>query len=137
MIPNNITPLDIEILARTIYGEARGEHRNGKVAVAWVILNRTKDRRWRKDVMGVCLQPKQFSCWLESDPNRQKLRQVQLDDPLYRECYSVAMSVCTGGEQDPTDGSTHYHVNTLSPNWSKNKVPVCRIGNHSFFNDIA
>ena len=137
MIPTNITPLDIEILARTIYGEARGEYRNGKVAVAWVILNRTSAPRWKSDIMSVCLQPKQFSCWLPKDPNFQKLKSIQMDDVHYRECYGVAIAVCTGVDADNTSGSKHYHASKIKPNWARGKTPVCRIGNHSFYNDIA
>ena len=37
---------DIDILARTIYGEARGEKTAGKKAVACVIMNRYKSKKW-------------------------------------------------------------------------------------------
>ena len=65
--------VDIDTLARTIYGEARGESRQGKIAVACVILNRVKRKKmcgWREingykvaTVAATCLKPWQFSCW--------------------------------------------------------------------------
>lgn len=67
---------DTDILARTIYGEARGESISGQEAIASVILNRVAfaKRRgrywWGNTIAGVCLAPWQFSCWNENDPNR-------------------------------------------------------------------
>ena len=136
MIPTNITPLDLDILSRTIWGEARGESRIGKVAVAWVIMNRTSHiRRWPKDVMGVCLEKYQFSCWLEKDPNREKMRQIDGNDLMFRECQAVAYMVCMGLEPDPTQGADHYLVTKIADKtkWSKGEKPVCTIGHHSFY----
>lgn len=134
--PKNITELDIDILARTIWGEARGESRQGKIAVAWVILNRTTHaRRWPDDIQGVCLEKFQFSCWLENDPNRQKMRQVGWPDLIFRECLQVALSVCLGLEQDPTEGADHYLVSSIADKtkWARGETPVCRIGHHAFY----
>ena len=52
---------DVEILAKTLYGEARGEGYNGLLAVATVIYNRAKGDKFK--FIKVCLQAKQFSCW--------------------------------------------------------------------------
>ena len=52
---------DVDIIAKTLYGEARGEGYDGMLAVATVIYNRAKHD---KDLfVKVCLKPKQFSCW--------------------------------------------------------------------------
>lgn len=48
-------------LAEATKSEARGEPDIGKVAVAYVILNRVKDPRWRLHTGSGALQPKQFS----------------------------------------------------------------------------
>ena len=37
---------DVEIMAKTIYGEARGEGAEGMEAVALVIINRFNARKW-------------------------------------------------------------------------------------------
>ena len=60
---------DIEVLARTLWGEARNQGPYGMQAVGEVIANRVADQRWPSTFAGVCQQPKQFSCWLTSDPN--------------------------------------------------------------------
>ena len=40
-----VTTRDIDILVRTVYGEARGESALGKLAVAWVVVNRAREYR--------------------------------------------------------------------------------------------
>ena len=135
-IPKKTTQLDIEILARTLYGECRKENRHGKVAVACVILNRAANvRRWPHDIMGVCLEKLQFSCWNKNDANRDKVKAVDWSDVHFRECFSVALSTCLGNEPDPTDGCDHYCTNAVveTTSWAKNEQPYCRIGNHAFF----
>src|SRR5688500_4029200 len=65
---------DLDTLARTLWGEARGEGRNGMQAVANVIMNRYKlarsnsgyARQWGRTVAEVCRKKYQFSCWLPS-----------------------------------------------------------------------
>ena len=72
---------DVDALARTVFGEARGECLSGQEAVASVILNRVafSGRRggywWGNTVYEVCHKPWQFSCWNQNDPNRRLLEQ--------------------------------------------------------------
>src|SRR5512134_3045692 len=69
---------DLSVMARTVYGEARGEPHEGRLAVAHVILNRARAGGWfGAGVSEVCLQ---FSCWNPGDPNRPRLFQIELDD---------------------------------------------------------
>jgi hypothetical protein len=67
------TEKDRDILARTIFGEARGEGVAGQIAVAWTIRNRVNDGKdkswWGEGYAGVCQKPYQFSCWNKNDPN--------------------------------------------------------------------
>src|SRR3546814_13540556 len=72
----------IDVLARTVWGEARGESVRGMEAVASVVVNRVRRAIarggywWGNDVVGVCLRPCQFSCWADGDPNRPEKRRV-------------------------------------------------------------
>ena len=126
--------IDIETLARTVYGEARGESYRGKQAVAWVVLNRAAGK---KKLADVCRAKWQFSCWNPDDPNRVKMGKVTLADSTFRDCMLAALSVVQGlAGPDPTEGSKHYHTPAVAPFWGRGKEPVCRIGNHLFFNDI-
>lgn len=133
----------VDILARTLWGEARGEPVRGIEAVAAIIINRVKraDQHggrywWGASIGQVCQKPWQFSCWNENDPNRAKLQAVTEKDRVFRICLRVARRAVAGGLDDPTWGSTHYHTKTITPPWARSRNPVAEIGNHLFYNDV-
>ncbi len=126
---------DFLTLARTIYGEARGETLDGKIAVAWVIKNRAAEGGWwGANIMDVCLKPRQFSCW--DDHNRASMMSATENTPMFKDCLYAAIAVLGGHIQDPTSGSCHYAVVGTNPKWAEGKTPVCTIGAHEFWNDI-
>jgi spore germination cell wall hydrolase CwlJ-like protein len=134
---------EVEVLARTLYGEARGEELAGIEAVASVILNRVAFARsrgrywWGNDIKSVCLKPAQFSCWNKADPNRKKLLALSPRDPAYRLCKRIAKRAVAGDLPDPTEGATHYHTHAVDPFWARGHVPVAEIGNHLFYKNIG
>lgn len=149
---------DLDILARTLYGESRGEPIEGKIAVANVILNRFRIAKALRDqkgakgfshifgngitVAGTCQRPWQFSCWNENDPNRDKILAVKGADVYFLECMVVAKAALAGLLVDNTKGSLHYHVTTMGfpGGWKKRSEddhePAVIIGKHSFYNTI-
>ena len=133
---------EIDVLARTIYGEARGELVRGKEAVAAVIMNRVRrseDRQgywWGDSVMAVCTKPWQFSCWNEGYPNRQKIRAVGPNNRNFKSCLRIARRALEGRLDDPTHGATHYHTRMIAPPWSRKRMPSAEIGEHVFYNDV-
>ena len=129
-----MTPGDLDILARTIYGEARGQPYVGQKAVAHVIINRLK-RYPRDNTIGkVCLRHLQFSCWNAGDPNLIKMQVVTLQERQFREAMRAALEAYD--ETDFTYNSTHYHTTSVSPPWSRGKTPCLVIADHQFFNNI-
>ena len=125
---------DIDVVAKTIWGEARGEGLNGMTAVACVIMNRaTKGGWWGRTPREVCLKPSQFSCWLKSDPNRAKILAVTQTDPQYQIAMSLANSVLTGTLTDITAGATSYQVRGTNAWWAKGKTPIASIGTQDFY----
>lgn len=125
---------ETEIMAKTLYGEARGEGIPGLEAVASVILNRVKHPRWwGKNIREVCLKPMQFSCWNIDDPNRRKLMTDLSDDPIFDICKRIAVRAIHGLLKDTTKGSTHYHTLKSHPKWANALVPNTQIGNHLFY----
>lgn len=127
---------NIDILAKTIYGEARGETVQGQYAIALVIMNRFKSKKWYAGatVAATCLKKWQFSCWNESDPNSaiiKKLTKEQLQP-----YYLIAENVIKGNCIDITNGATHYHTKNIHPQWARGKKPCATIGNHIFYNNI-
>jgi len=134
---------DVDVLARTIYGEARGELVRGQEAVAAVVINRVRRARarngrywWGSSIEEVCLKSWQFSCWNSNDPNRQKIETVTADTEIFQTCLRVARRAVSGTLKDPTSGATHYHVTGLQPAWSRRRAPSAEIGNHQFYNDV-
>ncbi len=133
----------VEVLARTLYGEARGEPVRGKEAVAAVILNRVRKAEahggwwWGDDIVGVCLKPWQFSCWNPGDPNRARLLAVTAESGTSATCLRVARRAVAGRLDDPTGGATHYHARHVHPPWAWSHVPSAEIGGHLFYSTVA
>jgi N-acetylmuramoyl-L-alanine amidase len=128
-------PQEIDILARTMYGEARGEDDKGKAAVAWVVRNRAeRGGWWGDDIAEVCLKPYQFSCWNQNDPNRKKIERLSArGNPLFQKCIDIASDVLRGKISDLTKGANHYHAPHVKPSWAKSENFTVRIGNHLFY----
>ncbi len=131
-----------DILARTIYGEARGEYKDFEggivslIAVGNVVMNRLKAKSWYgQSIEEVCLKPKQFSCWNEGDPNHPILMRPEITDPVFTLCFQVAQKVTSQEWPDLTKGSDHYHAVTLPtlPTWARNHKPKARFGKHVFY----
>ncbi|HPF78332.1 MAG TPA: cell wall hydrolase, partial [Alphaproteobacteria bacterium] len=108
--------LEIDVLARTIFGEARGEPIEGMEAIANVVLNRVKVSAkkgkywWGNNVIGVCQKPYQFSCWNRSDPSYQRLINVTDSNIHFSTCLRIARRAVIGALKDNTNGATHYHA---------------------------
>ncbi len=131
--------LEIDTLARTIWGEARGEGSAGMQAVAAVVLNRVGISEekggywWGNNIIQVCQKPYQFSCWNRSDPNFRKVLDVCEEDLYFATAMRIARRAVAGVLQDPVCGATHYHAAGASPYWSKGEKPLAVIGKHIFF----
>jgi hypothetical protein len=107
------------ILARAIFGEARGESDEGRIAVGWVIRNRVEDEnsrkrwRWGAGYHGVILQRGQFSAFNPRDRNRPFVEDPlrtdnELDRIAWRRCYEIAGQILNNTLNDPTNGATHF-----------------------------
>lgn len=58
---------EIEMLAKVIYRESRGDTKMYKSAVAWVILNRVDAKGYGSTIQQVIIAPNQF-CWIPNTP---------------------------------------------------------------------
>lgn len=131
--------LEIDVLARTIWGEARGQGNAGLGAVANVVLNRVKIAQergrywWGNNIIQVCQKPYQFSCWNRTDPNFKKLQAVDEKNLYFATCLRIARRAVIGVLDDNTEGATHYHAHYVSPYWAKDEVPTTIIGDHIFY----
>ncbi len=126
---------ELDILARTLWGEARGEGLRGMQAVATVILNRARNPRWwGHDVRSVCLAKYQFSCWLpKPEGELPSVQGVTVTDPSFELARSIAAGAL-GKLVDATCGAdTYANLHVSSPAWARGKTPCAIIGMHSFF----
>ncbi len=129
----DMTENQADILARTIYGEARGEGARGMQAVANVIMNRVKDGSWYgASVKDVCLKPYQFSCWNQNDPNRAII--LSATDAQLKQARKIAEQAINGTLEDITGGATHYYADSIAaPYWAASMRQTTKIGHHIFF----
>lgn len=131
--------LVIDTLARTLWGEARGEGPKGMEAVASVILNRVQVAEakggywWGKDIISVCQKPYQFSCWNRSDPNYKQLVAVTEKDIHFATAARIARRAVAGTLKDTTGGADHYHATSITPDWAAGQKPTAMIGHHIFY----
>lgn len=132
---------DMDVLARTIYGESEPNNVQEATAIAAVIMNRVGNPRWKAHTAAeICLQPLQFSCWNSNDPNRARI--MKASDGWFDACNSIAKNAIEYKSVDPTFGATHYYLDRIPvPKWAKGRNP-CYISKHRngsahlFFNNI-
>lgn len=137
------TEKDRDVLARTLWGEARGETLAGQIAVAWTIRNRVFDGKsnswWGEGYAGVCQKPYQFSCWNKGDPNQPFLSGVRaIPFRELAQARGAADQVIDGKVQDPTGGATHYYALNIKtpPAWAVKAKQTLVLGGHVFFKDV-
>ena len=112
---------DLNLLARAIYGEARGEPYTGQVAVAAVILNRVKSSSFPNTIAGVIYQAGAFDCVADG----------QINLTPNQNAYNAARDALNGW--DPTYGCLfYYNPRTATSKWMLSRTVKLNIGNHAF-----
>ena len=135
--------VNVDTLARTIYGEARGESALGRQAVANVVMNRVAladvhPHFGLGSVASACKAPGQFSCWSANDPNLFTITHVNDGTPLFAECLDIAQTAVDGQLDDATGGATYYaNLDVCTPPWLGDATETVKIGKHTFFKDVA
>jgi len=138
-----VTEKDSDILARTLWGEARGESLAGQIAVAWTIRNRVSDGNarswWGEGYASVCLAPYQFRCWNKNDPNYQYLSGAKaLPFRELAQAWIAADQVIDGKIAEPAGGAMHHHATSINaPAWTAKAKQTLKLGGHVFFQRCA
>ncbi|MFN3933632.1 MAG: cell wall hydrolase [Parvibaculum sp.] len=127
---------ELDVFARTLFGEARDQGRLGIEAVAAVIMNRVADRRFPNTAREVCLAYMQFSLWNEGErdlPNSKLALSVTDSNSAFRTCLEVASDALSGRLKDPTGGAHHYYnPKKATPRWASSAKSSKQIGDHIF-----
>ena len=114
---------DLQLLARTINGEARGEPYEGQVAIGAVILNRVKSSKFPNTVAGVVYQKGAFTAVQDGQIN------IQISEGST--VYKAAEDAKNGW--DPTGGAIYYfNPNTATNSWIWSRPYITTIGKHRF-----
>ena len=135
-------PENIDALVRTIVAEAGGESDEGQLAVANVILNRFKDKRYPNDIKRIVLQPYQFSAYNSKDEGGNDLVNVSPNNPTYKKVKNIVELLLAGTLSDNTGGATHYwNPSLVNPSWGNSELAVHKnrgkkIGRHLFAGSI-
>jgi N-acetylmuramoyl-L-alanine amidase len=125
-----------QVLAATLYAEARGEPDDGQIWVVWVIRNRARmDREYwcGRNIKDVCLCPGQFECWNNKD------NISVTDNQAFEKCIKIIDAVLEKADNnDPTGGCDHYNNPDKEgyPSWTRNCERVRKIGNHQFYKSL-
>lgn len=130
---------DHDILARTLWAEARSQGTEGMVAVCNVVQNRAKQPGWwGHDVRSVCLASEQFSCWDADDPQAKLMRSPRIMDVEFAAASTIADVALLGALTDLTHGADHYVAEYAKSRvtWDDTTAPtfICgRLGSRHFF----
>lgn len=119
---NNNTS-DVQLIARAINGEARGEPYEGQVAVGAVILNRVKSAKFPNTIAGVIYQSGAFTAVSDN----------QINVPISSNSTVVKAAQDALNGWDPTGGAIYYfNPNTATNKWIWSRPQIKTIGNHIF-----
>jgi spore germination cell wall hydrolase CwlJ-like protein len=127
---------DRDYMIRTIVFEAADEPEEGKIAVAYVILNRIKSGGWGDSIKDVVTSPWQFEPWMT---RREEMEKLSPDAPSYKNAAQIADAVLAGQVPDPTAGAMYFLNPTVVrerrggslPSWAQGEGQP--IGNHTFY----
>lgn len=114
---------DLQLMARAINGEARGEPYEGQVAVGAVILNRVKSSKFPNTIAGVIYQTGAFTAVSDG----------QINVPIAEGSTVLKAARDAMNGWDPTGGALYYfNPNTATNKWIWSRPLIKTIGKHRF-----
>lgn len=118
---SSISSSDLNLLAKCVYAEARGESYVGQVAIAAVVLNRVESPSFPNTIAGVIYQPYAFTA----------VDDGQINLTPNSTAYKAAQDALNGW--DPTYGAIYYYnPATATSSWIWSRQTTVTIGNHVF-----
>lgn len=134
---------DLKCLADNIYYESGNQPTVGRMAVAFVTLNRVNSTQFKNNICDIVYEKHkkkvdtktktvcQFSWVCKPRPSIKN----KIDIQAYKESLEVAFLVMTQYNTlvDPTDGSLYFHATYVRPKWKYQKTRIVRIDDHIFY----
>jgi spore germination cell wall hydrolase CwlJ-like protein len=122
----NAAPVDAELecMAKAVHHEAANQPLKGQLAVAQVIVNRTRSGRFPKSYCAVVNQPGQFFSTARYSVHDSKRWQTAL---------AVARLAQLASTPQVAPGALFFHATYSRPGWSHSRLMVAQIGAHVFY----
>lgn len=134
---------DTFCLAKNIYFESGNQPLAGKIAVSQVVLNRVYSDAYPDTICDVVYQANWLENWKGNMiPIRHQCQfswfcdgksDVPEDSDTWMYSLLVADSILNGDFGDITEGSTHYHADSVYPYWADSLNETVTINNHIFY----
>jgi spore germination cell wall hydrolase CwlJ-like protein len=132
--PAGNEPMDdaITCLARSIYGEARGEEIASTEAVASVVMNRLGHEGFPNTVCGVVMQGRergacQFSWWCDGRSDQAN------EDAAYATAKEITRRALNLQLEDRTGGALYFHHRDVTPSWAAEYIQTVEVGDFVFY----
>lgn len=130
---------DLDCLTKNIFFEANTQTMRGKIAVAYVVINRKKDDNYPNSVCGIIYQKTRdkktgktvamFS-WTKNKTS------YKIPYQEWHESRAIAECVLTRKCPDYLNGATHFHNTSVVPSWSRKLKFVGKIDDHKYYKEI-
>lgn len=122
------TQLDAQThcLAGAVYFESKGESLAGQLAVARVVLARTKSGRFPSTICGVVFQPSQFSFVRGG-----KMPRIDTGSTHWKNAVAISRIALDGSWKSEMEGALFFHARYVSPGWRLKRMGT--IDNHIFY----
>ena len=113
-------------LAGAVYFESKGESLSGQLAVARVVLARSKSGRFPSSICGVVYQPSQFSFVRGG-----KMPRIDTGGSNWKNAVAISKIALDGSWKSPVEGALFFHARYVSPGWRLKRMGT--IDNHIFY----
>lgn len=117
---------ELRCLAGAVYFEAKSESLEGQLAVARVVVARSKSGRFPDSYCGVVFQPSQFS-FVQGGA----MPAIRENSRFWRNAVAVAQIAHAGAWRSPVEGALFFHATHVSPRWRLSRI--ARVDNHIFY----
>ena len=119
-------PRELHCLAGAVYFEAKSESLAGQLAVARVVVARSKSGRFPSSYCGVVFQPSQFSF-----VRGRSMPAVPKASRQWKNAVAIAQIAHSNAWASPVEGALFFHASYVSPGWKLRRVG--RVDNHVFY----
>lgn len=135
----------VEVLARTLWGEARSGGYIGMQSVANSVMNRVRHKGWWGDTpLMVCLKPWQYSTWnphtVGTPADANYLATIAADGSTdgFVDALTIAALAIGNALPDVTAGSDSYYAASIpvEPDWAKKSIFTFEIMGQRFYRTV-